>query len=158
MNYRRKISKNYIKNQYVLVYKNQTGVTKLTDKEDNFFTKFTKIDDSHARIIFFNAVYKLKRFYPKFIIYFCIHKELKKIFKKENAPNEIQKLSSFFAKDILMKSIIFYCQSKNIANFTLYQKEKKSYSKIFFNLLKIREKPKQMKISEHKDEDDFFFL
>jgi len=38
MNYRRKISKNYIKNQYVEVYKNQTGISALTQEENEFFT------------------------------------------------------------------------------------------------------------------------
>jgi len=132
MSYRKKVSDDYVKNQYVNIYKSQTGCIELTKDEDEFFTKFTKFEgNSQARIIFFNAVFMLKKNYSRFVIYFFIHREIKIAFKKEKAPLEIQQLSSFFARDILHNSIIYYCKIEVVTRYEYDIKSSQScYQKI----------------------------
>jgi hypothetical protein len=125
----KRISKNYVKNQYIKIYKEQTGCVKLTQEEDDFFEKFTKTDALTARIIFFNAVFMFKRFYPKYIIKILINSNIKRVFKTLNAPKKISDISIFFAKDITDKAAIYYCKNdvtciKNNIDFSLKIKNK----------------------------------
>ena len=47
---------------------------------------------SSSKIIYSDALCYLKRFYPKFLILLMIRNKVKKVLKKENAPETIQKL------------------------------------------------------------------
>ena len=112
----KKLHKNYIKNQYIKVFKIEMGVKRLTKEEDEFLSKFTRLqNDSPAKIIFFNVVDRFYRFYPKFLIRFLVRKDLKKAFKREKAPISIYKISDALAEDIFFKAMFYHC--KKIGDF-----------------------------------------
>lgn len=137
----KKVSKNYIKNQYIAVFKEEKGIKKLTKEEDEFLTVFTNIDDiSPAKIIFFNAVYRIRKFYPKTIVCFLVHYSLKKAFKREDTPESICSISKALAEDICFKALFYYCKkmgSYKKVGITSVLAEKSYFQKIQIKLFKL---------------------
>ena len=133
----KKVSKNYIKNQYIKVFQDETGCENLTEEEDEFLSRFTDIEEvSQAKIIFFGAVLRFARFYPKFMIRFLARIELKKAFEIEKAPISFKKITNNLADIIFYQAMFYFC--RKIDNFERVGIVSASAEKSYFKKLQIK--------------------
>ena len=78
---------------YAYMCKKELGKKHLDRDEDDYLLIFSDSTImSSSKIIYSDALCYLKRFYPKFLILLMIRNKVKKVLKKENAPETIQKL------------------------------------------------------------------
>lgn len=83
----------YPYSMYAYMCKKELGKKHLDrDEEDYLLTFSDSSTSSSSKIIYSDALCYFKRFYPKFLIRFIVTNQVKKVLKKENAPETIQKL------------------------------------------------------------------
>ena len=76
---------------YAYMCKKELGKKHLDKDEDDYLLIFSDSTImSSSKIIYSDALCYLKRFYPKFLILLMIRNKVKKVLKKENAPETIQ--------------------------------------------------------------------
>jgi len=102
-------NKNWLYNEYVELFVNTTGSDPTKEEKDFLKKYFDTYDESGAKPIYYMAIFRLKRGWNKFIVYFFIAKSLKKDFKnsKQTALATIYKV---FAKKMLLDAIKAYCK------------------------------------------------
>ena len=90
-------NKNWLYDEYCSLFKEKTG-SNIDDAEKVFMKNYFSVDnDSSIKDIYYLAVYRLKRGYPRWLVYFFVTMSLKSDFCKKNAPDSIQKLYKSFA-------------------------------------------------------------
>jgi len=92
------------------VFQAETG-TKFTKEEQEYaYTMFSVSEDTAAKIVYYNAVYRFKRNYPKFLVSILIQYEFKKMLKETNAPDSIIAISSKLAQVSFFGALKAYCK------------------------------------------------
>jgi len=102
---------NWLYENYKDEYIKQTGITELEQDEKEFLSSmFNAYKETKEKEIYYDAVYKFKRGYPRFLIFFEINKNLKKAFIQHNAPISLVKAHKVFARRILIEAQKAYCK------------------------------------------------
>ena len=84
---------------------------KPTDEElDYLYTYLDVKVDSTNKIIYYDAIYHFKRWYPKFIIFFLAKYRIKNHLKKTKAPQSLYLLYAEFAKYTVNSAFKAYCR------------------------------------------------
>lgn len=79
--------------------------------EESLMIKFTSIEfDFGLKKLFYNSIYRMKRWYPKIIVYILIYIEFYIYFKKNNASKDLLKAISIFSKLLLCDTTKGYCR------------------------------------------------
>jgi len=103
-------SKSWLFDEYKELYVTKTG-TKPTDEEIKFLKKyFDPFNDSGAKKIYYMAIFRLKRGWVKFVVYFIIKKSLKRDFQRGENLDTLVALHHDFAKKMLNNAIKAYCK------------------------------------------------
>jgi len=103
-------NKNWVYQEYKELYVDITGAD-LTDAEDQFLKKyFDPYNDDGGKKIYYMAVFRLKRGWHQFLVYFLIAKNLKKDFNKIEGLETLVVLHKHFAKKMLFNAIKAYCK------------------------------------------------
>jgi len=105
----------YPYSMYKEMIKKELGKKYLDKKEATYLSYFsdTSIMSSSKRIYYHGLLY-FKRFYPKFLVYFIVRIQVKKVLKKENAPESIQKLYKQIAEIIYLSAMGAYSKGKDV--------------------------------------------
>ena len=104
-------TKNWLLQEYTTLYIENTGVDALEEDEKEFLKSFfDAYSNSKGKEIYYKTVYKFKKNYPKFLIFFFLKKELKKAFTTKKAPDSFIKLSDEFAQKMLFNAMKAYCK------------------------------------------------
>lgn len=92
------------------LFENITG-SKLTKEESEFLKSyFNPLDNlSKGKYLYYLSVYRLKRFYPRFLVYLMIKKTLKNDFASENLDSLVL-VHDHFAKYMLNEVVKAFCK------------------------------------------------
>jgi len=103
-------SKSWLYDEYKRLFLDITGAE--PNKEEKEFLKnyFDPFNETGAKPIYYMAIFRLKRGYYKFFVYFLIAKKFKKDFKKAENLETLVALHKIFAKKMLNDSIKAYCK------------------------------------------------
>lgn len=97
--------------KYVKVYEKKFEEGTLNDKDFLYLLNFTNVlEDSKSKDFLYQTVFRLKRWYPRFLIYFLLKIELKHYLKKSEASKNIQSLYKEYAKLIFNHAFRMYCR------------------------------------------------
>lgn len=108
-------SNSWLSKEYVNIFKDVTGVKKLEKDEEKFIVDFFDISsNSTAKEVYYNAIYRYKRGYPKFFILFFIKRAFKYEFKLQKAPESFIEISDKFAKKMAFDAMKFYCRISDL--------------------------------------------
>lgn len=95
----------YPYSMYADILKKNTN-EKISKEERDYLLKFADSSImSSSKKIYNNALFNAKRLYPKFLIRLIVKIQIKKVLKKENAPQKIQKLYKEIA-EVLFYSVM----------------------------------------------------
>jgi hypothetical protein len=102
--------KNLLYDEYLQLFLDEIG-TEPTAKEKKFLKSYFDPHNSDgAKLIYYMAIFRLKRGWYKFFVYFLIARTLKKAFKKDETLDALVKLHKVFAKKMLNDAIKAYCK------------------------------------------------
>ena len=105
----------YPYSMYAYMCKKELGKKHLDrDEEDYLLTFSDSSTSSSSKRIYSDTLCYFKRFYPKFLILLIIINKVKKVLKKENAPETIQKLYKEIAVIIFYSSMSTYSRGKEV--------------------------------------------
>ncbi|MBE0514983.1 hypothetical protein [Sulfurimonas sp.] len=92
------------------LFENITG-SKLTKEESEFLKSyFNPLDNlSKGKHLYYLSVYRLKRFYPRSLVYLMIKKTLKNDFASENLDSLVL-VHDHFAKHMLNEVVKAFCK------------------------------------------------
>jgi hypothetical protein len=106
---------NWIYRDFKNIFIKKTGVTMLEDDELIFLSKFTDVEkDSPNKIIYYNALFRFKRWYPKKIVYYLVFLEYIYVFYKNKAPKSIKKLVKDFAFYTYFSALKAYSKNSDL--------------------------------------------
>lgn len=96
---------------YAKVFELVTGA-KLIKEEKEYLSEFTDISKiSASKIIYYDAIFMLKRWVPRFLVLYFTTKKTKQHFLNSNAPTSIVDLHKEFAKLTLIHAVKTYCKA-----------------------------------------------
>jgi len=105
---------NWVYRDFREIFIKKTGVAMLEDNELTFLSEFTDVKkDSPNKIIYYNALFRCKRWYPKKIVYYLVILEYIYIFHKNKAPKSLKKLVKDFAFYTYFSALKAYCKSNS---------------------------------------------
>ena len=105
-------SKNWIVSDYCKIFELETGA-KPNNQEKDYLENFLNYsEESKSKEIFYLANYRLRRWYPIFIVHYLIVRSIKIHFIKTNAPDSLISLDKTFGKYTLNQVIKAYCKIK----------------------------------------------
>jgi hypothetical protein len=109
----RKALSSWLYEDYRLLFENTTG-SKLTKEESEFLKNYLNPLDnlSKGKCLYYLSVYRLKRFYPRFLVYILIKRTLRDDFSQENQDSLVF-MHEHFAKYMLNEAIKAYCKLSN---------------------------------------------
>lgn len=103
-------SKSWLYDEYKNLYFNITG-TKPTEEEINFLKEFfNPYNNGGAKEIYYMSIFRLKRGWYKFLVYFLIKNAFKKSFQECENLDTLVVIHKQFAKKMLNDSIKAYCK------------------------------------------------
>lgn len=96
--------------EHRLLFENITG-SKLTKEESEFLKNyFNPLDNlSKGKHLYYLSVYRLKRFYPRFLVYLMIKRAMKNDFASEKL-DALVLVHDHFAKYMLNEAVKAFCK------------------------------------------------
>jgi len=103
-------SKNWLYQSMSKTFQEETGAKFTKEEQEYAYTMFNVSEDTAAKIAYYNALFRLKRNYPKFLVSALIQYEFKKMLKETNAPDSIIAISSKLAQVSFFGALKAYCK------------------------------------------------
>ncbi len=105
-----KSSSSWLVEDYKTIFENKTG-SKLTKEEAEFLKNYFDPYSNFAigKQLYYISIFRLKRFYPRFMVYFFIKKTLRDDFANAGFKS-LASLHVDFAKYLLNEAIKSYCK------------------------------------------------
>lgn len=103
-------NKNWLLESYIEIFVNNTG-SQPSEKEKEYLSQLLNISkETIGKQIYYTAIYRLKRWYPRFLVYILISITLKRYLIKTNAPESLIQLYKEFSKYTLNSAVKAYCK------------------------------------------------
>lgn len=102
--------KNWLHKEYQELFLDTTG-TEATKQEKEFIKKyFNPYKEDGSKYIYYEAIFRLKRGWPKFAVFYLIKQSFKKEFIKHEELESLILLHKVFAEKMLNDAIKAYCK------------------------------------------------
>lgn len=106
-NYNHRYNKNWLYENYRNLYSGVTGGELLKEEKDFLKIYFDPFNENGGKKVYYMAIFRLKRGWYVFFVYFLIARTLKKDFQK---VENLASLHRVFAKKMLNDAIKGYCK------------------------------------------------
>lgn len=103
-------NKNWLYDEYAVLFLDATGEEPTAAEEEFLKSYFNTYTEGGEKPIYYMAIFRLKRGWYKFLVYFFIARSLKKDFQKDESLNTLETLHKVFAKKMLNDAIKAYCK------------------------------------------------
>lgn len=99
---------------YESLFEYITG-SKLTSEESVFLKSYFNTQDnfSKGKRLYYLSVFRLKRLYPRFLVYYLIKKTFKEDFSQNKNLHALVLVHQHFAKYMLNEAVKAYCKLSN---------------------------------------------
>ena len=97
--------------RYVKAYEELLGEGIMTPEEFDYILTFADIStDSKSKDMLYDTVFRLKRWYPKFLILWFLKRDMKSYFEKSGASDNIKKVKNKYSELIFNHAYRMYCR------------------------------------------------
>lgn len=103
-------SKNWLYQSMSTAFQKTTGAKFSKEEQEYAYSMFNTNEDTAAKIVYYDTVFRFKRNYPKFLVSILIQYEFKKMLKETNAPDSIISISSELANVSFFGALKAYCK------------------------------------------------
>lgn len=103
-------NRNWLSNNFCDIFELETGTKPNEDEKKCLNKLLDTTTESEGKELYYLAIYRLKRWYPKIIVYYFLLCSYKKYFKQNKAPHSLYLLSNKFAINTLNLAIKAYCR------------------------------------------------